>query len=326
TVSVDHGTLTFGSHTGLTLGNGDSWTNDSSITLTGSEANIDAALATLSYTATSGVSNGSDTLHVTTTDGSLSDTDTTAITIQHTVLGATDSITAPSGYTTKYTGNADYTDNGNSSLHVIDAATNGQHNDSGGGHTLTNNTSHSDWLDGGNGNDALHAGSGGDYLTGGGGTDTYYGGAGNDVMILDSSDMSTTTRHIDGAGGDDLIDLSGVSSWNFVGASANASSGHFGITNVEVLNLEGGSGTSVTLDPTAVLDMTDSRNTLVIRADSSGDTVNLTHSAGDSAWTQQASQVAGTDGRTYDIYTATHSGTTATVWVEHEAAANVHLS
>ena len=76
TLTVGHGTLYVTSGLGPTVsGNG-----TGTLTLSGTQAQINAALATLKYTGNANY-NGTDSLTVTTTDGSLTDTDTVGITV-----------------------------------------------------------------------------------------------------------------------------------------------------------------------------------------------------------------------------------------------------
>jgi hypothetical protein len=86
-LSVSHGTLTVGSQTG------------SSITLTGTEAQLDGELAHASYTAASGYF-GSDTLSVTTTDtndNQMTGVETTGITVNPLAVAPNLSVSAASG-------------------------------------------------------------------------------------------------------------------------------------------------------------------------------------------------------------------------------------
>ncbi len=76
TVSVLHGTLSVTAGGGATIDNN----GTASVTLTGTVAEINAALAGLTYTNTADY-NGSDTVTVVTSDGALSNTDTIAITV-----------------------------------------------------------------------------------------------------------------------------------------------------------------------------------------------------------------------------------------------------
>ena len=74
TLTVAHGTLT-------ATGTGVSGSGTATLTIAGTDAEINAALGTLSYLGDPNF-HGSDTLTVVTSDGSLSDTDTVPITVQ----------------------------------------------------------------------------------------------------------------------------------------------------------------------------------------------------------------------------------------------------
>src|SRR5205085_3472210 len=76
TLNVGHGTLNVSMVSGLTIiGNG-----SGTVSLSGTQAQINAALATLTYKGAPNY-NGADSLTVTTSDGYLTDTDTVAITV-----------------------------------------------------------------------------------------------------------------------------------------------------------------------------------------------------------------------------------------------------
>ncbi|HWT98958.1 MAG TPA: hypothetical protein VN229_15130, partial [Terriglobales bacterium] len=185
-----------------------------------------------------------------------------------------------------------------------------------GSHHIEGNAGN-DHLIGGSGNDFLIGGDGNDILEGHGGFNQYDGGTGNDTIIIDptSSDLGAG-RHIDGGSGYDTLDLSLLAGADFSGAN------HSGVTSIEALKLDGGSGTAVTLDVQSVLDMS-SNNTLVISGNTN-DTVNL--KGGSGTWTAgEAGIVNG--GHTYDSYVATSGGHTATVLVENDAQhIQVHLN
>ena len=76
TLSVSHGKLAVSAGDGATI----SGNNTGSVTISGTLAQVNAALLGLAYTANAGYS-GSDTLTVATSDGTLSDTDTVSITV-----------------------------------------------------------------------------------------------------------------------------------------------------------------------------------------------------------------------------------------------------
>jgi hypothetical protein len=79
TLAVGRGTLSLASSAGLSFTTGDG-TADGSMTFSGSAADINAALAGLSYTPTPNV-NGADTLTMTSSDGSAGDSDNVAINV-----------------------------------------------------------------------------------------------------------------------------------------------------------------------------------------------------------------------------------------------------
>jgi beta-glucanase (GH16 family) len=79
TVSVSHGTLSLSGGTGLAFTAGDG-TSDPSMTFSGTQANINAALNGLTYRGNANY-NGSDTLTVQTSDGVVTDTDAVGITV-----------------------------------------------------------------------------------------------------------------------------------------------------------------------------------------------------------------------------------------------------
>lgn len=79
TLSVGRGTLSLASTAGLSFTTGDG-TADASMTFSGTAADINAALAGLSYTPTPDV-NGADTLTMTSSDGSAGDSDNVAINV-----------------------------------------------------------------------------------------------------------------------------------------------------------------------------------------------------------------------------------------------------
>lgn len=79
TLAVTQGTLTLAQTTGLTFGTGDG-TSDSTMTFSGTLANINAALDGLVYAPTANYS-GADALTITANDGTAADVDTVAITV-----------------------------------------------------------------------------------------------------------------------------------------------------------------------------------------------------------------------------------------------------
>ncbi|WP_374381767.1 DUF5801 repeats-in-toxin domain-containing protein [Dongia sp.] len=229
--------------------------------------------------------------------------------------GATDTLTN-NDYTNNDTTYNDNSFGGTTSYKLIDGES--------GGHII-NASDGNDWVQANNGNDTLNGGDGNDYLDGGTGFDKYHGGSGNDTMLIDLADMQSNSRSINGGDGDDMIDMSGLGaggSWNFEGTGTN--SGHNGISNVEVIGLEGNGAQTITLDAQSVLDMADGENTLFIRADAGSDVVHLSNNTG--SWSSVANDVVGSDGRTYDVFQATVGGNTATVYVDNDLGVNLHLN
>jgi Ca2+-binding RTX toxin-like protein len=163
---------------------------------------------------------------------------------------------------------------------------------------------------GNSGNNVLNGGAGNDILDGGAGNDTMSGGAGNDQFLkVDSSDLAT--GKIDGGDGDDLVDLSHLSTFK----SADTSN----IDNVEVLSFNGGAGTAVTLDYNSVLGMTDANHNLVIHGDQSSDTVALS-----GGFTKIGTDVTANDGVHYDVFQAGTGVNLVTVFVDHNLNATAN--
>jgi Ca2+-binding RTX toxin-like protein len=79
TLAVSHGTLTLTQTTGLTFAAGDG-TSDTTMTFSGTAANINAAINGLVYTSNTNY-NGADTLTITADDGTTTDVDTVGITV-----------------------------------------------------------------------------------------------------------------------------------------------------------------------------------------------------------------------------------------------------
>ena len=80
TLSVSQGLLSLSTEAGLTFTQGDG-VADATMTFSGTQANINAALSGLQYSPTSNYT-GADTLQITTSDGVYTDTDTVGITVQ----------------------------------------------------------------------------------------------------------------------------------------------------------------------------------------------------------------------------------------------------
>ena len=114
TLSVSNGTLTLGSTSGLSFTGGGNGT--SSMTVTGTLANLNADISGLTYAPTTGF-NGSDSLHVSITDSgdSLSGSGSVGLTIR-----VAPSITAPASISVKKNGSV--TLSGGNAISVTDAA------------------------------------------------------------------------------------------------------------------------------------------------------------------------------------------------------------
>jgi Ca2+-binding RTX toxin-like protein len=285
------------------------------MTFHGSQADINAALASLQYTST----NGHDaTLTMTTDDGEgHTDTDHTsihALTLDADLNLSTDHGSYNNGHTVRLNDNDDfhndsYTVSNNQSYHVSDGTS--------GGHTI-NGLDGDDWLEGGRGDDILNGGDGNDYLDGGSGHDRYDGGSGDDVIKVDSDDLNYNNRSIAGGSGDDVLDLSAVSSWDFRG-DTKGDHGHSGIGGIDTLNLSGhdnNNNSSITLDADSVLDMTDN-GTLVIKGDGANgsDTTHQDNVTLSGDWNKVGSVTD--NGHTYDVYMSSSGGNPVTVAIDH---------
>jgi hypothetical protein len=229
---------------------------------------IDKMTGDFSYTASPGGS-GADTFSYTIQDGFLSDTASSTLTI---------TITQP----TLVTGTAPFNagddnhfiigDDANNTINAgggIDSVQGGFGNDvvnGGAANDALYGQEGKDTLDGGDGNDALFGGNLADVLNGGAGIDALAGGAGNDV--LDGGDDTETDILSGGVGEDtliwrgaddvygggadlfnaktgkagDVLDASGASSIDFTAIDDGK------IEDVETIRLNGGAGTSVTID------------------------------------------------------------------------------
>jgi serralysin len=115
-------------------------------------------------------------------------------------------------------------------------------------------------LDGGAGNDALFGGAGNDRLSAGAGADRLEGEAGNDVLIYAADDM-----RLSGGTGFDTVKVGGNLDLRTVAGTT--------LVDVERLNLTG-SGNTLTLNASAILDLSTTSNTLMVLGDA-GDTVNI---------------------------------------------------
>ena len=148
-------------------------------------------------------------------------------------------------------------------------------------------SSGNDYIVGGTGNDTIfgHEGadtlqgdSGNDRLDGEAGIDSLYGGADNDTLVYDSAD-----KVIDGGTGvdtllikDATIDFSSISDAK--------------VENIEVLDLTQANVAVTGLNPSDVLEITDSADTILKVIGDSNDSVASTFNAGASPWVAMSDQ------------------------------------
>ncbi|UTV86726.1 BapA prefix-like domain-containing protein [Cobetia amphilecti] len=131
-----------------------------------------------------------------------------------------------------------------------------------------------DALTGGSGNDLLRGGEGNDTLTGGAGNDllfgeagdnTFDGGVGDDTIVTSTLDFS-----IDGGLGEDTVQFDGTGESIDLSSLLDTNTGTSEMLNIEVLDISESSetGSTLTLDTDAVLNLTDDNDTLRIEGDS----------------------------------------------------------
>jgi serralysin len=106
----------------------------------------------------------------------------------------------------------------------------------------------------------LEGGAGDDWLTGGAGADRLAGGAGRDVLVGAPNDL-----RLHGGSGIDTLQIAGARLDLRLEAGT-------GITDIERIKLNGRGDTRITVDAASVLDLSTTRDILVIAGDSS-DTV-----------------------------------------------------
>jgi Ca2+-binding RTX toxin-like protein len=157
---------------------------------------------------------------------------------------------------------------------VIENASGGSGNDvligNASNNVLTGNAGN-DTLMGRAGNDRLIAGAGDDRVLGGDGLDVVSLGAGNDTFVAEigstTARLKTGTMPVDiitdfDASGNDLIDLSGLGSFNFRGTSANKNAGDLtykiydsvnGAENALGFDIDGQTGASGVSGPVTVV-------------------------------------------------------------------------
>ncbi|ABK46179.1 putative outer membrane adhesin like protein [Magnetococcus marinus MC-1] len=119
-------------------------------------------------------------------------------------------------------------------------------------------------LTGTSGTDAIHGNIQSEIIDGGAGADALYGGGGNDILIYDDLDY-----YVDGGAGSDAIVVSGA---GITIGGATTQTGHGDVHNIEAVDLTGTGDNTLYLDLNQVLDITDSKQTLLVYGNS-GDTL-----------------------------------------------------
>ena len=236
TLSAEHGNLALGSVLGLTFSDAQ---GDHQMVFTGLLADVNNALATLSYTGDSAFSGGdaitliSDDQGATGTGGAKTDTDLVAVTV----------IVDPNNNDDK-TGTNDATKNDDTLVgtSVVDTIS-GQ-----GGDDTIFGLAGNDNLNGNGDNDIIYGGSGDDVIAGNDGLDKLYGGSGNDT-ITGGNDNDT----IVGGFGNDAIQ-GGNATDTIVYLSLDDGKDTIGGFNTDVPTTKSGD----VLDISAVLDLADS--------------------------------------------------------------------
>ena len=140
--------------------------------------------------------------------------------------------------------------------------------------------------------DKLVGGGGNDTLLGGGGGDVLYGGQGDDTLNV----SGTNFARVDGGNGTDTLKLTGSGLNLDLTALANGK-----LTNIELIDIRGSGGNTLTLNALEVLNLTQASNpghtanTLRVRRDGN-DTVTM-----GTGWIAAANEVVG--GLTYQVFT-----------------------
>ena len=135
-------------------------------------------------------------------------------------------------------------------------------------------------------------GGGNDTLLGGGGGDVLYGGQGDDTLNV----SGTNFARVDGGNGTDTLKLTGSGLNLDLTALANGK-----LTNIELIDIRGSGGNTLTLNALEVLNLTQASNpghtanTLRVRRDGN-DTVTM-----GTGWIAAANEVVG--GLTYQVFT-----------------------
>jgi hypothetical protein len=235
---------------------------------------IDKTTGDFSYTAAPGSTGHEDTFSYTIQDGFLGDTDSSTLTV--TITPPT-MVTGAAPFDANDSNNfiiGDDADNTINALGGIDSVQGGFGNDLVDGGTANDSLYGQDGQDtllGGDGNDALFGGNLADTLIGGAGVDGLAGGTGDDVLdgggdtdtdILSGGIGEDTLiwRSIDdvyGGGADlfnaktgkagDVLDVSGAATVNF------AAVGDGKIDDVETIRMNGGAGTTITINADDVI-------------------------------------------------------------------------
>ena len=166
-------------------------------------------------------------------------------------------------------------------------------------------TRNSDLLSGDTGANVMVGGQGDDTLVGAGGSDVLRGGQGDDVLAV--SDLGFA-RIVGGLGSDTLRLDGGGLSLDLTAIPDNR------IMGVEEIDVRGSGANALTLNLLEVLNLSDTSNTLIVRADS-GDTIDL-----GAGWTHVGTQTVGqetfevyTQGAATVLYDETDSNTTITI-------------
>ena len=235
---------------------------------------IDKATGDFSYTAAPGSTGNEDTFSYTIQDAFLGDTDSSTLTI--TVAPPT-MVTGPAPFDANDSHNfiiGDDADNTINALGGIDSVQGGFGNDlvdGGVGNDSLYGQEGKDTLNGGDGNDSLFGGNFADTLNGGAGIDGLAGGTGDD--LLDGGDDTVTDILSGGLGNDtlvwhtaddvygggadlfdtktgkagDILDVGSASSIDFTAIDDGK------IEDVESVRMNGGGGTTVTIDANDVI-------------------------------------------------------------------------
>lgn len=236
---------------------------------------IDKATGDWSYTASIGTGGKIDSFTYTIQDGKDGDTDSATLTVTIAPpdqVSGTEPFDAGPGNNFVIGDDADNKINAGAGTDSVQGGAGNDAIDGGAGNDALHGQEGDDVLAGGEGNDSLLGGNGDDTLLGGAGLDALTGGVGDDV--LDGGD-DTLADLLSGGIGDDTLIWRGVDDAYDGGAdSFNAAAGQAGdvldagnaasidfttlgdsqVENVETLRLNGGSGTTITLNAADVID------------------------------------------------------------------------